>query len=117
MIYLKKPDGKIEQFKDDMKQALQLDKELFEQRGEEFGEIYDADSLPDEDKIKVGLMTQKEYDAKQTEAGNSKIKAELYEIDFKSIRSIREWIATQVDTPEYLKQYEAEAIEKRGKLK
>jgi hypothetical protein len=123
-IYHKKPDGSIEQIEvmEDTKSQIlhmyNLEKQLQEQRGEDFGIIYhDADSLPDEDKVTVGLMTQKEYDAKQIEAENAKIKGELYELDIKSIRSIREWIATQVDTPEYLKQYEAEAIEKRGKLK
>lgn len=124
MIYHKKPDGRIEQIlttdenKADKIRAYNLDKQLAEQQGREFGTIYnDAESLPDEDKITLGIMTQAEYNAKQTEAKNLKIKAELYEIDQKSIRSIREWIATQSDAPEFLKQYEAQAIEKRGELK
>jgi len=64
MIYLKKPDGTIQKFESDddkqMRQALNIDKQLAAQKGEEFGEVYDADSLPDEDKVKVGLMTQNE---------------------------------------------------------
>jgi hypothetical protein len=40
----------------------------------------------------------------------------LAEIDLKSIRSIREWIAKQTDAPQYLKDYEAQAIEARAKL-
>lgn len=125
MIYIKYPDGKIEQIEtideNDRVQkirAYNLDKQLAEQQGKEYGTVYnDSESLTDEDKVKVGLMTQAEYNAKQTEAKNLKIKAELYEIDQKSIRSIREWIAAQKDAPEFLKQYEAQAIEKRGELK
>lgn len=124
MIYHKKSDGNIEQIetteenKADKIRAYNLDKQLAEQQGREFGTIYnDAESLPDEDKIKVGLMSQAEYNAKQAEAENAKIKAELIEIDQKSIRSIREYIASLKDAPEYLKQYEAEAIEKRAKIK
>ena len=64
MIYLKKPDGTIQKFESDddkqMRQALNIDKQLAAQKGEEFGEVYDADSLPDEDKVKLGLMTQNE---------------------------------------------------------
>lgn len=64
MIYLKKPDGTIIQHDTDdeqqMQQALNIDKQLAAQKGEEFGEIYNADSLPDEDKVKVGLMTENE---------------------------------------------------------
>lgn len=124
MIYHKKPDGTIieigttEENKADIIRAYNLDKELTEQQGREFGTIYNnTESLPDEDKVKLGLMTQAEYKAKQTEAENAKIKAELQEIDIKSIRSIREYIASLNDAPEYLKQYEAEAIEKRAKIK
>lgn len=64
MIYLKKPDGTIQKFESDddkqMRQALNIDKQLAAQKGEEFGKVYDADSLPDEDKVKLGLMTQNE---------------------------------------------------------
>ena len=123
-IYHKKTDGSIEQIevteenKAEKLHMYNLEKQLQEQRGKDFGTLYnDADSLPNKDKIKVGIMTQKEYDAKQIEAENAKIKGELYELDIKSIRSIREWIATQSDAPEFLKQYEAQAIEKRGELK
>ena len=124
MIYHKKPDGQIEQIetteenKSDIVRAYNLDKQLAEQRGQEFGIIYnDAESLPDEDKITLGIMTQADYDTKVKEQEDVQIKAELAEIDQKSIRSIREWIAQQIDAPEFLKQYEAEAAEKRTKLK
>jgi len=57
-IYLKKPDGTIEQYEDDMKRALQIDKELYKQQGNDFGEIYTENSLPDEDKVKLKLLTE-----------------------------------------------------------
>ena len=64
MIYLKKPDGTIQQIETEdeqqMQQALDIDKQLAAQKGEDFGEIYNADSLPDEDKVRLGLMTQNE---------------------------------------------------------
>jgi hypothetical protein len=64
MIYLKKPDGTIIQHDTDdeqqMLQALNIDKQLAAQKGEKFGDIYDTDSLPDEDKVRLGLMTQNE---------------------------------------------------------
>jgi hypothetical protein len=42
--------------------------------------------------------------------------ATLKEIDLKSIRSMREWIAKQPDAPAYLTTYEAEATAEREKL-
>jgi hypothetical protein len=44
-------------------------------------------------------------------------KAALAEIDLKSIRSIREWIAKQADAPQFIKDYEAQAQTERAKLK
>jgi len=87
MIYLKKPDGTIEQFEDDMRRALDLDKEI---QGESFGEIYESESLPDEDKVKLKLMTQKELDAKLLKADNEKKVYEarqyLLDTDYKIIK-------------------------------
>jgi len=60
MIYVKKPDGTIEQYEDDMNRALQIDKELYKQQGNDFGEIYTENSLPDEDKVKLKLLTESE---------------------------------------------------------
>ncbi len=125
MIYIKHPDGKIEQIETiDENNRVQkikahnLDKQLAEQQGKEYGTVYnDAESLLDEDKVTLGLMTQTEYDEKLKEQENAQIKAELSEIDIKSIRSIREYISKQSDAPEYLKQYENEATEKRLKIK
>jgi len=41
----------------------------------------------------------------------------LAEIDLKSIRSLREYIAAKEDAPEFIKNYEAEAALERQKLK
>lgn len=41
----------------------------------------------------------------------------LKDIDFKSIRSIREWVSKQQDAPQFIKDYEDEAKEERKKLK
>lgn len=46
-----------------------------------------------------------------------KEKRELMDIDIKSIRAIREWIAQQPDAPSYIIEYEEIAKEKRKKLK
>ncbi len=46
----------------------------------------------------------------------AEVKARLMEIDLKSIRSIREWVAEQPDAPEFIKNYEAEAVAERNKL-
>ena len=43
-------------------------------------------------------------------------KARLAEIDAKSIRSIREWIAAQPNAPQMVKDYEAQAVTEREKL-
>ncbi len=53
-------------------------------------------------------ITKKESDA---------AKAKLNEIDLKSIRGIREYVAKQPDAPEYLKNYEAEFIAERLKIR
>ena len=44
-------------------------------------------------------------------------KENLKEIDLKSIRNIREYIATKKDAPDFLKAYEADAINERSKIK
>ena len=43
-------------------------------------------------------------------------KTKLIEIDLKSIRSIREWIAKQDTAPQYLKDVEVEAVIEREKI-
>jgi hypothetical protein len=41
----------------------------------------------------------------------------LSEIDLKSIRSIREWVAKQADAPQFIKDFESQATIERAKLK
>jgi hypothetical protein len=86
MIYLKKPDGTIEQFENDRRHALDIDREI---QGESFGEIHTADSLPDADKLKLKLITQKEIDAKIKLNRIAEIKSELASIDNQTIRALR----------------------------
>jgi len=55
-----------------------------------------------------------EVEAEQlAQAESYKAKEELIEIDLKSIRDIREWVAKQADSSERLKEFEVEAVEKR----
>lgn len=77
------------------------------------GEVMlDGDMLPD-----IESLHDPEYLADQAkEAEDAAVKARLHEIDMKSIRSLREWVAKQPDASEYLKTYEADAIAQRSKL-
>jgi len=79
--------------------------------------------------IEVKFVTDAEYETllealipepteeEIAEAISDQAKADLVDIDIKSIRSIREWLVMQPDIPQYLVDYEAEAIEKRTKIK
>lgn len=58
------------------------------------------------------MIEKEEADAAHNEA----IKASLAEIDLKSIRSIREWLAKQDGAPQYIKDYEAEASTLRAQI-
>jgi len=115
-IYLKKPDGTIEQYKDELMQALRLDTET---QGESFGTIYTADSLPDEDKLALGLITQKDIDDKIKQNRIAEIKSELSYIDYQTIRPLRAKMAgtaTTIDENK-LSELEAEAVKLRTELK
>ena len=90
MIYLKKPNGTIEQFKDELMQALRIDTET---QGETFGIIYTADSLPDTDKLALGLITQKDIDDKVKQNRIAEIKGLLSNIDTQTVRPLRAKIA------------------------
>jgi hypothetical protein len=57
MIYLKKIDGTIEQHEDELRPLIEVDIRV---QGESFGTLFTADSLPDEDKISLGLTTEAE---------------------------------------------------------
>lgn len=89
-IYLKKPNGTIEQYKDELMQALRIDTET---QGKSFGTIYTADSLPDEDKLALGLITQKDIDDKVKQNRIAEIKGLLSNIDTQTIRPLRAKIA------------------------
>lgn len=74
-----------------------------------------------EDEIDVKWITDEEWAVIQEAERvrnydpSIEIKAKLAEIDLKSIRSLREWVAKQSDVPEYLKNYEVQAIAERTK--
>lgn len=66
-----------------------------------------------DEQLSSSEITQVEYN----EIINQPLKAELYDIDIRSIRSLREWLVKQVDCPEFLKTYENQAVTRRGELK
>jgi hypothetical protein len=116
MIYVKKPDGTIEQFEDDMMRYLNIDKEI---QGESYGTMYTEDSLPDEDKLSLGLITQKEIDDKAKARRIAEIKSELLNIDSQTIRPLRAKMAgteTQADIDK-LSELELQAIALREEKK
>ena len=114
-IYLKKPDGTIEQYKDELMQALRIDTET---QGESFGIIYTADSLPDEDKLTLGLITQKDIDDKVTQDRIAEIKGLLSNIDTQTVRPLRAKIAGTATTTDEnkLSELETEAYKLREEL-
>lgn len=75
-----------------------------------------------EEDIEVKWVTEEEWsvinaaDHDRNYDPSIEIKAKLAEIDLKSIRPIREWIAKQVDAPQYIKDYEGEAVAERVRL-
>jgi hypothetical protein len=54
--------------------------------------------------------------AREAEAARQATLAELNRIDMDSIRSLREYVASQADAPQYIKDHEATAQLERGKL-
>uniref|UniRef100_A0A6M3XVG4 Uncharacterized protein n=1 Tax=viral metagenome TaxID=1070528 RepID=A0A6M3XVG4_9ZZZZ len=72
-----------------------------------------------EDEIEVKWITDEEWTAIQEAERvrnydpSIEVKAKLAEIDLKSIRAIREYLAAKPDAPAYLKTYEAQAIAER----
>jgi hypothetical protein len=65
------------------------------------------------------LRTQSEIESDPIyiEKYNAGIKKKLDEIDLKSVRSMREYIASKSDAPKFIKDHEAEAKAERDKLK
>jgi hypothetical protein len=53
---------------------------------------------------------------KLAEIASDEAKKKLAEIDLASIRSIREYIAAKPDAPQYVKDYEIQAVAEREKL-
>ena len=62
------------------------------------------------------ILNSFEFDEKAAAAAEE-VKAKLREIDFASIRSLREYVASQPDAPKIIKGRESEAIAERSKLK
>jgi len=58
-----------------------------------------------------------EVEAEQEKAkADNEAKAALADIDMKSIRALREWVAKQADAPQQIKDHEAAAKVERDKL-
>jgi hypothetical protein len=58
------------------------------------------------------IIQKEEADAVHDEA----IKASLADIDLKSIRALREWLAQQKTAPQWIQDYEVQAVAERAKL-
>jgi len=115
-VYLKKPNGTIEQYEDDIRPLLEVDIRV---QGESFGTLFTADSLPDEDKLKLKLITKKEIEERDRLKVNSEIISELNKIDMLSIRPLRAKLAgeaTKSDDEKLLK-LEQDAVLLREKIK
>lgn len=109
-IYVKL-NGEFQEYEDtqQIRKGLHIDKQIAEQRGDKW-EQYDQDNLPDDDALKLGVITQKEIDDKKKENRKEEIKSLLYDIDMKSIRPAR------VGETEKLQELEAEAQILRDEL-
>lgn len=109
-IYVKL-NGTFQEYEDtqQIRQGLHIDKQIAEQRGDTW-EQYDQDNLPDEDALKLGVITQKEIDDKKKENRKAEIKSLLHDIDMKSIRPARAGETAK------LQELEAEAEKLRKEL-
>lgn len=75
--------------------------------------IFPGDELPD-----IETLHDPSYVAERDKSlAEEQTKKNLTEIDIKSIRSIREMLAKMPDAPQFLKDYETQAIAERAKLK
>ena len=61
--------------------------------------------------------TVEEIALRETNEANALVFQELDLLDKQSIRDIREWIASQPNAPQTLKDREAQAVEARGRLR
>jgi hypothetical protein len=73
------------------------------------------DKVPDG--IVVLSLTQTEKDERAILQSNSQERLNLAEIDRKSIRDIRKWMAAQPDASKEIKDYEASALAARARMK
>jgi hypothetical protein len=55
-------------------------------------------------------------EADRASLANDAVKATLADLDMKSIRALREWLAGQPDAPQFIKDYEEQAAIERKKL-
>lgn len=62
------------------------------------------------------ILNSFEFDEKAATVAEE-VKAKLREIDLASIRSLREYVASQLDSPKIIKDMESEATAARSKLK
>lgn len=74
------------------------------------GEVVEREITPEEWEVILAAERQRSYDPTLV------IKGKLSEIDIKSIRSLREWVASQPGAPQHIKDYEAQAVAERVKL-
>lgn len=69
---------------------------------------------PTREEVEAAVAQIKKEEMAETE--KQAILTKLSDIDSKSIRSIREWVAKQVDAPVYITEAELEANAERAKL-
>ena len=75
-------------------------------------EIRPIPTLKELEAVWPGVQAEMEKDRAVADA-----KAQLNEIDLKSIRSLREWLFRQSDCPEFIREYEQQAVDARMKIR
>jgi hypothetical protein len=68
------------------------------------------------DKYQGGIFSKPDTTPSKEQINRTAI-ASLGDIDARSIRAMREWIAAQPSAPQHIKDYESQAIAERGKIK
>lgn len=115
MIYLKKQDNSIVELENNRFHLIQLDKqmrsmeaikdeekikkrkltneekkEIIKREHDKIGKVYDENSLPDEDKLSLGFITQNEYDKIQSDKAIAKQEAERERLIQEEMRRLAE---------------------------
>lgn len=84
-------------------------------------ELFNGNVLIEEQDLITGhfliFKTQAEIEQETATYLSDRAKSELTMIDERSIRSLREWLITQPDAPQWIKDYEAAAILRRKYVK